>query len=98
MSYYAGILEHDTGLHADAEQTVAGQPMLMVSITIAEYRSLVEKNSKSDYVLQAKESEIRDYKQKLYDALKAVDYHEPMSEAQKEEFRKLCGDWQVKKG
>ena len=98
MGYYAGILEHDTGVHADAEQTVAGQQMLLMSITVAEYRSLVEKNSKADYVLQEKETEIKRYKQKLYDALKAIDYHKPMNEEQKEEFRKLCGDWQVNKG
>ena len=98
MGYYAGVLEHDTGVHADAEQTVAGQQMLMISITVAEYRSLIEKTSKSDYVLQARESEIKCYKQKLYDALKALDYQEPMNEAQKEDYRKLCGDWQVNKG
>ena len=98
MGYYAGVLEHDTGIHADAEQAVAGRQMLMMSITVAEYRSLVEKNSKADYVLQAKESEIKGYKQKLFDALNAIDKHEPMNAEQKEEFRKLCGDWQVNKG
>jgi hypothetical protein len=97
MSYYSGILEHDTGIHADAEQAVVGQQMLMMSITVAEYRSLVEKNSKSDYILQAKDAEIKSYKQKLYDALMAIDKHIPMTEAQKEDFRKLCGDWQVNK-
>ena len=95
MSYYAGCLEHDTGIHADAEQTVAGQQMLMVSITVAEYRSLVKKNSEAEYVLAAKDAEIKGYKQKLYDALKALDEDKPMNEAQKEEFRRLCGDWQV---
>ena len=97
MGYYAGIIEHDTGIHADAEQTVAGTQMLMMSITVAEYRTLIEKNSKSDYVLQERDTEIKRYKQKLYDALKAIDEHRPMTEAQKEEFRKLCGDWQVTK-
>lgn len=97
MGYYAGILEHDTGIHADAEQAVSGQQMLMMTITVAEYRSLVERNSKSDYVLKAKDDEIKGYKQKLFDALRAIDEHKPMDEAQKEEFRKLCGDWQVTK-
>lgn len=97
MGYYAGIIEHDTGIHADAEQTVAGTQMLMMSITVAEYRTLIEANSKSNYVLKAKESEIEQYKQKLYDALKAIDEGSPMTETQKEEFRKLCGDWQVTK-
>lgn len=97
MGYYAGVLEHDTGIHADAEQAVTGQQMLMMSITVAEYRSLVEKNAKADYVLQTKDSEIKSYKQKLYDALRAIDEHKPMDEAQKEDFRRLCGDWQVTK-
>lgn len=97
MGYYAGIIEHDTGIHADAEQTVAGTQMLMMSITVAEYRNLIVENSRSSYVLQGKESEIKQYKQKLYDALKTIDEGCPMTEAQKEEFRKLCGDWQVTK-
>ena len=97
MSYYSGILEHDTGIHADAEQAVAGQQMLLMSITVAEYRSLVEKNSKSEYILQAKDAEIKGYKQKLYDALKSIDEGIIMNESQKEEFRKLCGDWQITK-
>lgn len=97
MSYYAGVIEHDTGVHADAEQAVTGQQMLMVSITVAEYRSLVGKTSKNEFVLSQKDDEIKSYKQKLFDALKAVDDNSPMTEAQKEDFRKLCGDWQVKK-
>lgn len=98
MGYYAGILEHDTGIHADAEQTVAGQQMLMLTITVAEYRHLVEKCSKADFVLQNKDAEITTYKQKLYDALLSIDENKPMSDVQKEDFRKLCADWQVKKG
>ena len=27
MGYYSGIIEHDTGMHADADQQVAGQSM-----------------------------------------------------------------------
>ena len=95
MAFYAGNLEHDTGIHADAEQAVTGQQMLMLSITISEYRALIEKTAKSDYVLQNKDAEIKDYKQKLYEALKAMDEFKPMTEAQKDCFRKLCGDWQV---
>ena len=34
MGYYSGIIEHGTGIHADAEQTVVGQQMLMISITV----------------------------------------------------------------
>ena len=48
MSYYSGILEHDTGIHADAEQTVTGQQMLTITVTLAEYRKLVEDQSKSN--------------------------------------------------
>lgn len=97
MAYYSGIIEHDTGIHADAEQTVAGQQMLMLSITVAEYRDLVAKNAKADYLMEIKKSECKEFKQKLYDALKAIDENKPMTDAQKEEFRKLCGDWEVKK-
>lgn len=97
MSYYCGNLEHDTGIHADAEQTVAGQQMLMINITIAEYRDLVAKNAKADYVLETKKAELKECKQKLFDALKAMDEYKPMTDEQKEEFRKLCGDWEIKK-
>lgn len=94
MAYYSGTIEHDTGIHADAEQTVAGQQMLMVSITVAEYRDLVAKNAKADYLMEQKKAECKEYKQKLYDALKKI---EVLTDAQKEEFRKLCSDWEVKK-
>lgn len=97
MSYYSGILEHDTGIHADAEQTVAGQQMLTITITLAEYRKLVEDHSKSNYIIDKKDVEIREYKQKLYDALNAIVHNSPMNDTQKEDFRKLCADWQVKK-
>ena len=97
MGYYLGIIEHDTGIHADAEQTIAGQQMLMISITVAEYRSLVTEKAQKELAMQAKDDEIKSYKQKLYDALKSLDEYQPMNEAQKEEFRKLCGDWQVNK-
>ena len=30
MGYYSGVIEHDTGVHADAEQQVAGQQMMRV--------------------------------------------------------------------
>lgn len=97
MAYYSGIIEHDTGIHADAEQTVAGQQMMRVEITLAEYRDLVAKNAKADYLMEQKKAEFKECKQKLYDALKAIDENKPMTDAQKEEFRKLCGDWEVKK-
>lgn len=98
MSYYSGILEHDTGIHADAEQTVAGQQMLTITVTLAEYRKLVEDHGKANYIIEKKDDEIIGYKQKLFDALNAIDHNLPMNDTQKEEFRKLCGDWQVKKG
>lgn len=98
MGYYTGNLEHDTGVHADAEQTVAGQQMLTVTITLSEYRKLVEESGKSRYIAEKQDAEINDYKQKLYDALNAMDHNLPMNDAQKEEFRTLCGDWRIKKG
>lgn len=97
MSYYSGVIEHDTGIHADAEQTVAGRQMLMVSITVAEYRSLIMEKGKNDFEQKAKDEEIVSCKQKLYDALKAMDECIPMNESQKAEYRKLCGDWQIRK-
>lgn len=97
MGYYSGVIEHDTGVHADAEQQVAGQKMLMIEITVAEYRDLITKNAKADYLLEMKKTEFKECKQKLYEALKALDEDVPITNAQKEEFRKLCGDWEVKK-
>lgn len=97
MAYYCGKIEHDTGIHADAEQAVTGQQMLMVNITIAEYRDLVADKAKADYVLKTKEAELNECKQKLYDALRAMEDYKPMTDEQKEELRKLCGDWTIKK-
>ena len=97
MGYYSGVIEHDTGVHADAEQQVAGQKMLMIEITVAEYRDLVVKNAKADYLLEMKKTEFKECKQKLYEALKALDEDVPITNAQKEELRKLCSDWEVAK-
>ena len=97
MGYYAGVIEHDTGIHADAEQQVTGQKMLMIEITVAEYRDLITKNAKADYLLEMKKTEFKECKQKLYEALKALDEDVPITNAQKEELRKLCSDWEVAK-
>lgn len=97
MAYYSGIIEHDTGVHADAEQTALGQPMLMVEITIAEYRNLIKENAEAAYKLGKKENEITAYKQKLYDALKVLDTDNKLTATQKEDFHALVKDWQVKK-
>lgn len=97
MGYYSGVIEHDTGVHADAEQQVAGQQMMRVEITLAEYRDLVAKNAKADYLLEMKKTEFKECKQKLYEALKALDEDVPITNAQKEELRKLCSDWEVAK-
>lgn len=97
MGYYSGVIEHDTGIHADAEQQVTGQKMLMIEITVAEYRDLITKNAKADYLLEMKKTEFKECKQKLYEALKALDEDVPITNAQKEELRKLCSDWEVAK-
>ena len=97
MGYYSGVIEHDTGVHADAEKQVAGQKMLMIEITVAEYRDLITKNAKADYLLEMKKTEFKECKQKLYEALKALDEDVPITNAQKEELRKLCSDWEVSK-
>lgn len=98
MSYYTGNLEHDTGIHADAEQAVTGTAMLMVSITLSEYRKMIEENSKSEYVIQKKEAEITECRQKLFDALNALDHCSSLTDTQKADFRDLCSDWRIKKG
>lgn len=92
MGYYSGVIEHDTGVHADAEQQVAGQKMLMIEIT-----DLITKNAKADYLLKMKKAEFKECKQKLYEALKALDEDVPITNAQKEELRKLCSDREVAK-
>ena len=71
--------------------------MLMIEITVAEYRDLITKNAKADYLLEMKKTEFKECKQKLYEALKALDEDVPITNAQKEELRKLCSDWEVAK-
>ena len=97
MGYYSGIIEHDTGIHADAEQQVAGQSMMRVEVTLSEYRDLVEKNAIASHKLGLANDRITELKQKLYDALKVLDADKKLTATQKEEFQKLLGDYQVKK-
>lgn len=97
MGYYSGIIEHDTGIHADAEQQATGQLMMKVEITLAEYRDLVEKNAIASHKLGLANDRITELKQKLYDALKVLDADNNLTATQKEEFQKLLGDYQVKK-
>ena len=97
MGYYSGIIEHDTGIHADAEQQATGQLMMRVEITLSEYRDLVEKNAIASHKLGLANDRIAELKQKLYDALKVLDADNKLTAMQKEEFQKLLGDYQVKK-
>lgn len=97
MSYYNGVIEHDTGVHADAEQTVSGQQMLMLEITVSEYRTIIKENAEAKYKLAEKDKEIMEYKQKLYEALKILDEDNKLTVQQKDDYRVLCGDWSVKK-
>lgn len=97
MGYYSGIIEHDTGIHADAEQQATGQLMMKVEITLAEYRDLVEKNAIASHKLGLANDRITELKQKLYDALKILDADNKLTAMQKEDFQKLLGDYQVKK-
>lgn len=97
MSYYNGIIEHDTGIHADAEQTVSGQQMLMLEITVSEYRTIIKENAEAKYKLAEKDKEITEYKQKLDEALKILDEDNKLTVQQKEDYRVLCSDWTVKK-
>lgn len=97
MGYYSGIIELDTGIHADAEQQATGQSMMRVEVTLAEYRDLVEKNAIASHKLGLANDRITELKQKLYDALKILDADNKLTAMQKEDFQKLLGDYSVKK-
>lgn len=97
MGYYSGIIEHDTGMHADAEQQATGQLMMKVEITLAEYRELLSIKATSEFKLNEQKEFLKSSNQKLYDALKVLDADNKLTATQKEEFQKLLGDYQVKK-
>lgn len=97
MGYYSGIIEHDTGIHADAEQQATGQLMMKVEITLAEYRELLSIKATSEFKLNEQKEFLKSSNQKLYDALKVLDADNKLTATQKEEFQKLLGDYQVKK-
>ena len=97
MGYYNGIIELDTGIHADAEQQATGQAMLQVEITLAEYRDLISTKATSELKLNEQKELLRASNQKLYDALKALDADNKLTAAQKEDFQKLLGDYSIKK-
>lgn len=97
MAYYSGIIEHDTGMHADAEQQATGQSMLKVEVTLSEYRDLVEKSAVASHKLGLANDRISELKQKLYEALKALDADSKLTAEQKADFQKLLGDYSVKK-
>lgn len=97
MGYYNGIIELDTGIHADAEQQATGQAMLQVEITLAEYRELISTKATSEYKLNEQKEFLRESNQKLYDALKALDADNKLTAVQKEDFQKLLGDYSIKK-
>ena len=97
MGYYSGIIEHDTGIHADAEQQVAGQSMMRVEVTLSEYRDLVEKNAVASHKLGLANERITELKQKLYNALKILDADNKLTAEQKADFQNLLGDYLIKK-
>lgn len=97
MGYYNGIIELDTGIHADAEQQATGQAMLQVEITLAEYRELISTKATSEFKLNEQKELLRASNQKLYHALKALDADNKLTAAQKEDFQKLLGDYSIKK-
>lgn len=97
MGYYNGIIEHDTGIHADAEQQATGQPMMKVQITLAEYRELLSIKATSEFKLNEQKELLRSSNQKLYDALKLLDSDNKLTAEQKADFQKLCGDYFIKK-
>lgn len=97
MAYYSGVIEHDTGLHADAEQTATGTQMLMVNITLAEYRSLIEDNARSSGKIKDLDDKLLDSKQKYFDALECIGTGN-MTETQKKDYTALMQDYRIKKG
>lgn len=97
MAYYSGIIEHDTGMHADAEQQATGQLMMKVEITLSEYRDLVEKSAVASHKLGLANDRISELKQKLYEALKVLDADSKLTAEQKADFQKLLGDYSIKK-
>lgn len=97
MGYYNGIIELDTGIHADAEQQATGQAMLQVEITLAEYRELISIKATSEFKLNEQKELLRSSNQKLYDALKLLDSDNKLTAEQKADFQKLCGDYFIKK-
>lgn len=97
MGYYNGIIELDTGIHADAEQQATGQPMMKVQITLAEYRELLSIKAMSEFKLNEQIERGRACNQKLYDALKVLDADNKLTAEQKADFQKLCGDYYIKK-
>lgn len=97
MGYYNGIIELDTGIHADAEQQATGQAMLQVEITLAEYRELISIKATSEFKLNEQKELLRAGNQKLYNALKVLDADNKLTAAQKEDFQKLLGDYLIKK-
>ena len=97
MAWYDGIVEHDTGLHADAEQYTNGQQMLKVEITLAEYRKLVKESAEAEYKLSEAKCTTKACKQKLYDVLKQCDDANIISPLWKEELRVLSSDYEIRK-
>lgn len=97
MGYYSGIIEHDTGIHADAEQQATGQLMMKVEITLAEYRELLSIKATSEFKLNEQKEFLKSSNQKLYDALKFLDADNKLTAEQKADFQKLCGDYFIKK-
>ena len=97
MGYYSGIIEHDTGIHADAEQQATGQLMMKVEITLAEYRELLSIKATSEFKLNEQKEFLKSSNQKLYDALKVLDADNKLTAEQKADFQKLLGDYSVKK-
>lgn len=97
MGYYSGIIEHDVGIHADAEQQATGQLMMKVEITLAEYRELLSIKATSEFKLNEQKEFLKSSNQKLYDALKVLDADNKLTAEQKADFQKLCGDYFIKK-
>ena len=97
MGYYNGIVEHDTGVHADAEQQATGQLMMKVEITLSEYRELLSIKATSEFKLNEQKEFLRSSNQKLYDALNVLAADNKLTAVQKADFQKLCGDYFIKK-
>lgn len=91
MSYYSNP-EYATSVLTNEDKTE--KQMLMVTITLAEYRQLCSENGKYELMVNNANAEAKAYKQKCYDMLVSM---KDRTFEQERDLDTLIRDWQVKK-